>query len=80
MKRHATRLTYRLNKYINDVAEFDGNEWDNTKVLSSEITGWALSLAIPKGSMTAEQRIAIEAVRAWAKSMDKPVDLIITEF
>lgn len=74
------RLTYGLNKYINDVAEFEGDEWDNIKVLSSEITGRTLSLAIPKSSMTEEQRIVIEAARAWAKSKDKPVDLIIGEF
>jgi hypothetical protein len=51
-----TRLSYRLQKYVNDVTEFNGDEWDNTKVLSSEITGRALSLAIPKGSMTEEQK------------------------
>ncbi len=77
---NAARLTYKLNKYINEVAEFDGDVWTGTKVLSSEINGRALSLAVPKGSMTGEQRIAIEAARAWAKSIDKPVEIIITEF
>jgi hypothetical protein len=46
--------------------------------VSSAISGRALSLAIPKGSVTAVQRAAIEAVRARAKAFD--VDFIITEF
>jgi hypothetical protein len=39
-----------------------------------------LSLAIPKASMTETQRIAIEAVRARAKTLKNPVEIVITEF
>jgi hypothetical protein len=74
------RLTSRLNKYVDDVAEFYGSIWANDEVKSSEIDGRALSLAIPKGSMTAAQRKAIEAVRARARMSNTPVELIITEF
>lgn len=74
------RLIYRLNDYVNDLAEFDGAEWAGDEVKSSAITGRALSLAIPRGSMTTVQREAIEALRMQAKRMDKSVDIIITEF
>jgi hypothetical protein len=74
----AARLTYRLNDYIDRVATYDGGALGDTEVVSSAISGRALSLAIPKGSVTAVQRAAIEAVRARAKAFD--VDFIITEF
>jgi hypothetical protein len=74
------RLTYRLRKYVSDVAEFYGARWANNVVLPSEIKGRALNLVIPKGSMTAAQRDAIEAVRAWARMKnDNPVIVHITE-
>ena len=49
-------------------------QWSNSSAISSR----ALSLAIPKGSMTTVQRAAIEAVRARAQAFD--VDFIVTEF
>jgi hypothetical protein len=74
------RLTYRLNKYVDDVVEFNGANLANDEVKSSDIDGRALDLAIPKGSVTVVQRRAIEAVRRRAKLGDRPVDIIITEF
>jgi hypothetical protein len=74
------RLTYRLNKYVDDVVEFNGANLANDEVKLSDIAGRALHLAIPKGSMTEAQRRAIEAARRRAKLGDKPVDIIITEF
>ena len=74
------RLTYRLNKYVDDVVEFNGANLANDEVKSSDIGGRALDLAIPKGSMTVVQQRAIEAVRRRAKLGDRPVDIIITEF
>jgi hypothetical protein len=78
----AARLAYRLNKYVEDVAEFKGGAWANDRVWESEITDRVLSLAIPKGSVSAIQRDAIEAARVRAKmsNMHKSVDIIITEF
>jgi hypothetical protein len=55
------RLTYRLNKYVDDVVEFNGANLANDEVKLSDIQGRALHLAIPKGSMTEAQRRAIEA-------------------
>jgi hypothetical protein len=36
--------------------------------------------AIPKGSMTEEQMIVIEGIRDWARTLENPVDIVITEF
>jgi hypothetical protein len=74
------RLTYRLNKYVDDVVEFNGANLANDEVKLSDIEGRALHLAIPKGSMTEAQRRAIEAARRRADLGDRPVDIIITEF
>jgi hypothetical protein len=74
------RLTYRLNKYVNDVVEFNGASLANDEVKLSDIEGRALHLAIPKGSMTEAQRRAIEAARRRANLGDRPVDIMITEF
>jgi hypothetical protein len=76
----ATRLAYRLKDYVNDVSEFICRNWANDEVKLSDIKGRALSLAIPKGSMTAAQREAIEAVRAWARIKSNPVQIFIREF
>jgi len=74
------RLTYRLNKYVDDLVEFNGASLADDEVEASDIDGRALHLAIPKGSMTEPQRRAIEAERRRAKLGDRPVDIIITEF
>ena len=74
----AARLTYRLNAYIDQMALYEGGELGFTIIRSSEISGRALSLAIPKGSMTAAQRAVINAARTRAQASD--VDLIVTEF
>jgi hypothetical protein len=77
----ATRLAYIVRKYVDDVSEFDGAIFANYEVKSSEIKRRAVSLAIPKGSMTAAQREELDALRMWARMRnDNPVDLMITEF
>lgn len=73
-------LIAKLGGYINDLEEFDGVDRGDDLVWDSAIRGRVLSLAIPKGSMTAEQRIVIESVRDWARTLKNPVDIIITEF
>lgn len=74
-----TSLTYRVSDYVGRVSEFDGDELGSDVVTSSEITGRVLRLVIPKGSMTGAQRTIVDSVRAWANTLDKPVDIIITE-
>jgi hypothetical protein len=61
------------------MAEYEGGSFANKKVLSEEITGRAVNLVVPKGSMTNEQRIAIETVRTLARTGKVRVDLIVTE-
>jgi hypothetical protein len=76
----SARLTYRLNKYVDDLVEFNGANFANDEVKLSDIGGRALLLAIPKGSITMVQQRAIEAARRRAKLGDRPADIIITEF
>jgi hypothetical protein len=77
----ADRLTYRLKKYANELSEFDGRAWAGEEVKLSDIKGRTLSLAIPKESITATQRDAIEAVRMWARMKNyNPVEITVTEF
>ena len=75
----ASRLSYRLNDYIDKVATYDGGKLGLTKIKSAAIKGRTLSLAVPKGSMTAIQRDAIEAarVRAQAFGVDLQSDRIL---
>jgi contact-dependent growth inhibition (CDI) system restriction endonuclease-like protein len=74
----AARLTHRLNDYIGKVASYIGGQMGYIKIESGEIVGRELSIAIPKGTMTAVQREAIEAARTRARSFG--VELKITEF
>jgi len=74
----AARLTSTLNRYINLVVDFDGAELGDTLVESSDISARALSLAVPKGSITAAQQAAIDAARARATTLG--VNLIVTQF
>jgi hypothetical protein len=74
----AARLMSRINRYVDEVAAFNGAKWGADEVESSAITGRALNLAVPKGSITATQQAAIDAARVRAKSLG--VDLIVTPF
>ena len=62
------RLTYRLNDYIDKMALYDGGQLGAVVIKSTDISGRALSLAIPKGSMTVAQQTAIEAARVRAQA------------
>ena len=77
---NATGLTRRLVDCVVEVSEFVGDSFANDVVRFSDIKGRALSLAVPKGSITKTQRAVIEEVRRWAITLDNPVEIIITEF
>jgi hypothetical protein len=62
------------------VSEFVGDRLGNDVVEFSDIKGRALSLAVPKGSITETQKAVIENVRRWARTLKNPVDIIINEF
>jgi hypothetical protein len=77
---NAAGLTGRLEKNVNEASEFVGDRLGNDVVLPSDIKGRALSLAVPKGSVTETQKAVIENVRRWARMLSNPVDIIINEF
>jgi hypothetical protein len=71
-------VTYRLHDYVTKLIFFDGAKWNGVEVESSAISGRVLDLVIPKGSITAGQRAAIDTAKARAKAFG--VDLIVTPF
>jgi hypothetical protein len=77
---NAPVLTRRLTDYVMKVSEFVGDIFGNDVVQFSDIKGRSLSLAVPKGSMTEMQSTVIEDVRRWARTLDNPVEIIVTEF
>jgi hypothetical protein len=74
----ATRLTYRLNDYVNKLIFFDGASFGDYQIEASSINGRVLDLVVPKGNMTAAQRAAISAAKARAKAFG--VELTVTPF
>jgi hypothetical protein len=75
-----TTLMNRVSDYVGRISGFDGDRLGEDIVTRDEIKARVLQLVIPKGSMTKAQQIVIQAVRDWAGKLNKPVDLIITEF
>jgi hypothetical protein len=76
----ASRLTYRINKYADDLAAFDGASWGADVVKSSDIESRTLNLIVPRGSISEVQEKAIAAAQERARSMNNPVKIIITEY
>jgi hypothetical protein len=75
----AARLTYRLNKYIDDLGDYEGGSLLTTTVELPDISDRVLNLVVPKGAMTEVQRAAIEAARSRALIANHyPVKIIIT--
>jgi contact-dependent growth inhibition (CDI) system restriction endonuclease-like protein len=74
----ATRLTYRLNDYVNKLIFFDGASFGDYQIEASSINGRVLDLVVPKRNMTAAQRAAISAAKARAKAFG--VELTVTPF
>jgi len=63
--RNDTRLVSRLSKYISDMAEYEGGSFANKKVLSEEITGRAVNLVVPKGSMQTSRESLSKPCGRW---------------
>src|SRR5579871_4508139 len=77
----AARLTNRINKYVDDLSEFDGATWGTDVVKSSDIKSRTLHLIVPSGSITEAQQKAIAAAQERARSMNSnPVNIVVTEF
>ena len=74
-------LTHRLNKYVEDVREFNGKDWGGKEVRGADICGRAVRVIVPRGSVTQVKQIVIDGVRANALRNHKtPVDIIVTEY
>ncbi len=78
--RNDISLANRLLQYVEGVRNFDGADWGDLDIQAGQITGRAIQLIVPKGSMTAAQRTIIDQVREIAKRSNRPVDIVVTEF
>jgi hypothetical protein len=75
----AARLTYRLNKYIDDLGDYEGGSLITTTVELPDISDRVLNLVVPKGAMTKVQGAAIEAARMRALIANHyPVKIVVT--
>jgi hypothetical protein len=73
-------LAYRLNKYVDDVRDFDGARWATKNIRDTDIDGRAVQVIVPRGGITDAHRNVIDEVRTNAlKHNDRPVDIIVTE-
>ena len=72
------RLTYRLNDYINKLANYQDSALGDIAVKVKDITSRTLSLVIPRGSMTSVQRAAFDSARIRAEKLG--IKIVITEF
>ncbi len=74
----AGRLTYRINDYVRKLADFNGATYGKTEITEENITSKVLNIAVPKGSMTAVQKGAIDSTVTRAKAIG--ITLKITPF
>jgi hypothetical protein len=74
-------LAYRLNKFVADVQEFDGDRWGGLVIRDVDIKGRSVQVIVPKGSITEANRAVFESAQVRARSdNEKPVDIIVTEY
>ena len=70
-----------MEDYVTKVQGFDGRDWGGLNIRDTDISGRAVQLIIPKGSMTDAQLSVIERVRTRALGhSEKPVNIVITEY
>jgi hypothetical protein len=74
----AGRLAARINRYVDQLAAFNGEELGSMKIEPAAITGRVLKLAVPKGSVSTVQNAALQAARMQAR--DLGIDLLIIPF
>lgn len=63
----AARLTTRINRYVDQLAEFSGDELGGRIIEADEIAQRVLKIAVPKGSLSQMQRSVIEVARSRAR-------------
>src|SRR5580692_3559645 len=73
-------LAYRLNKFVDDVREFDGADWGTKNIRDTDIDSRAVQVIVPSGSIAKDQQFVFEMVRSAAmRDRRRPVDIILTE-
>ena len=72
------RLTSRLNRYVDKVANFSGRAFGSMTISEEEINGRVLHLAIPDENLTSIQRNTLKSVKIRANNLG--VNLIVTPF
>jgi hypothetical protein len=73
-------LAYRLNKFVEDVREFDGADWGTKNIRDTDIDSRAVQVIVPSGSITKDQQLVFEMVRSAAmRDRRRPIDIIVTE-
>lgn len=79
--RNEASLVSRLNKFVADVREFDGDRWEGLLIRDVDIKGRAVQVIVPRGSITEANRAVFESVRVSARGdNEKPVDIFFTEY
>jgi hypothetical protein len=72
------RLTWRLNKYVDDLDKYQGTTWGGDYINNPDITARKLLIVVPRNSRGSNSaRAAIEDLRARAKKLG--IDLAIFE-
>jgi len=74
-------LAYRLNKFVADVREFDGDRWGGLLIRDIDIKGRAVQVIVPRGSITEANRAVFENAQVRARGdNEKPIHIIVTEY
>ena len=72
----ATRLTSRINRYVDSIAKYVGDNIEGSESPKMEITARRLKLAVPRDSITNAQNEAIEIAKTRAKRLGVDFNLI----
>ena len=73
-------LTYRLNQYVADVREFEGDDWGGTNIREADIDSRAVQVIVPEGSLNdANHPCSTKFARDAVKDTKRPVNIIVTE-
>lgn len=67
---NAKNLGYRINRYVNDLAKFNGKSYENWSVSGEDITKRVLKLVVPEGSISEAQEAAIDAAVSRARARE----------
>lgn len=69
------RLTATINRYVDQLAEFDRLNWESIQINPEDITQRTLKIAIPEDSLTDAQRAAIDIARLRARELGVNIEI-----